>query len=85
MSPLKLAVAASWVFAIVLMLFFGGSLGTLGKVVFGILVVIHGIECLVFLPKLKRAPGGLAANLLQVFLFGAVHVRELQEQQGAAS
>lgn len=84
MSPLKLGVAAAWVFAIGGMLLFAGSaLGTIGRVLFSILVVVHAIECVVFLPKLKQAPGGLGSNLVQVFLFGVAHMRELQEATGS--
>ena len=84
MSPLKLGVAASWVFAIVAMFLFAGSaVGTVGKILFWFLVVAHAIECVVFLPKLKRAPGGLGPNLIQVFLFGVIHMKELQESSGS--
>ena len=38
---------------------------------------IHAVECLVFLPRLKRAGGSLGSHLLQTFLFGMAHVLTL--------
>jgi len=54
----------------------GGLLG-FGRTIFWVLVVVHAIECLVFLPRLRRAPGSLASHLRQTFLFGILHVREI--------
>jgi uncharacterized protein YhhL (DUF1145 family) len=83
MSPPKLGVAAAWILAIVAMFAFAGSvLGSVGRLVFYFMVIAHAIECVVFLPRLRQAPGGLGTNLLQVFLFGVFHMRELQEKQG---
>ena len=74
----KWAVLAAWAFG---MLSFlapapGGLLG-FGRTIFWVLVVAHAIECLVFLPRLRRAPGSLASHLRQTFLFGILHVREI--------
>ncbi len=53
-----------------------------------VLVVAHGIECVVFMPLLRRAPGPLAGHLVQTFVFGDAHVREVRaaigEESGAA-
>lgn len=54
----------------------------LGRAIFWTLAVVHAIECLVFLPRLRRAPGSLASHLRQTFLFGILHVRELPASQG---
>jgi len=54
-----------------------------GRTLFWVLVVVHAIECLVFLPRLRRAPGSLASHLRQTFLFGILHVREIPASQDA--
>ena len=45
--------------------------------VFWILVVVHAVECAVFLPRLRAAGGSLANHLVQTFLFGIAHVSTL--------
>jgi len=49
------------------------------RFVFWAMFVVHVIECGVFLPKLRKAPGGLGGHLFQTFVFGVAHVRELPE------
>ena len=56
---------------------------TLGTRIFWVLVAAHAVECLVFLPKLRRAPGPLGSHLVQTFVFGILHVRDLSGSQAA--
>lgn len=51
--------------------------------IIGILAIVHAIEVLVFFKACKEAPGSLAGNLVSVFLFGVLHVKELKAAQGA--
>jgi len=60
------------------------ALANAGRTVFWILVVVHAIECVVFFPRLRRAPGPLGRHLMQTFLYGILHVRELPPSQGAS-
>ena len=48
-----------------------------GRTLFVGLLVVHAIECVVFLPRLRAAGGSLAQHLLQTLLFGIVHLRTL--------
>jgi uncharacterized protein YhhL (DUF1145 family) len=50
--------------------------------VLGILAVVHIIETVVFFNLCKAAGGSLGLNLLSVFLFGVLHVKELKAAQG---
>lgn len=50
--------------------------------VLGILVIVHAIETLVFFNLCKAAGGSLGGHLLNVFLFGVLHVKELKAAQG---
>jgi uncharacterized protein YhhL (DUF1145 family) len=78
MSPLKLVLVPVWVLCLLALFVPGDSAAlVLGRRLFVFLVVAHAIECVVFLGRLRRAPGSLAAHLLQTFLFGIVHVRGL--------
>ncbi|MDG2046819.1 MAG: hypothetical protein P8J79_06335 [Halioglobus sp.] len=47
-----------------------------------ILAVVHLIETAVFFKFCKAAGGSLGGNLLSVFLFGVLHVKELKAAQG---
>ena len=50
----------------------------IGRVVFWLMVAAHLVECAVFLPALRRAPGALPAHLLKTFALGFAHLREVQ-------
>jgi uncharacterized protein YhhL (DUF1145 family) len=54
----------------------------LGRLVFWVLVVVHAIECGVFLPRLRNAPGPLTTHLFRTFLFGFLHVGSLAPRAG---
>lgn len=87
MSPLKLVVLASWLFAAACFFVATDSpVAGLGRGLFWFLLVVHTVECAVFFPKLQRAPGSLAGNLGQTLVFGIAHMRELEtpaEGEGA--
>ena len=85
MSGAKAAVFAVWVLCA--LAFLGPSdsrLAGAGQKLFWVLVVVHAVECAIFLPKLRRAPGSLAHHLAQTFLYGIVHVRSLPGESGSA-
>lgn len=48
----------------------------------GILAVVHLFETAVFFKTCKAAGGSLPAHLLNVFLFGVLHVNEIKKAQG---
>jgi uncharacterized protein YhhL (DUF1145 family) len=49
-----------------------------GQMLFIGLVVVHAIEFLVFLPKLRSAGGSLGHHFVQTMLFGFIHLRGVQ-------
>lgn len=48
----------------------------------GILAAVHLIETVVYFKLCKAAGGSLSGHLLSVFLFGVLHVREMQAALG---
>jgi uncharacterized protein YhhL (DUF1145 family) len=75
----KWGVIVAWVFGFgAPLLAPGSSAAVVGGWLLGILVVAHAVECVVFLPRLRRAPGSLPGHLLRTFVFGILHVRELE-------
>lgn len=60
------------------------SLSGFGRTLFGVLVVVHLVECIAFLSVLRRSPRPLAGELWQTFLFGIVHVSALRAELGKA-
>jgi len=48
-----------------------------GQRLFWGLVIVHAIECVVFLPRLRRAGGSLANHLVQTMIFGVFHARSV--------
>jgi uncharacterized protein YhhL (DUF1145 family) len=53
------------------------TLAFVGQRLFWGLVIVHAIECVVFLPKLRRAGGSLANHLAQTMVFGFFYARDL--------
>jgi uncharacterized protein YhhL (DUF1145 family) len=74
----KNIVIALWVASIAAFLFPATStLALMGQRLFFGLLIVHAIECVVFLPKLRRAGGSLANHLAQTMVFGFLHAREI--------
>jgi uncharacterized protein YhhL (DUF1145 family) len=79
MSLPKIGVAVIWIACLASFLAEPGSTaGQIGRVVFWVLVVVHAIECAAFSRLLKRAPGSLGRHLVETFVFGMFHVKEVQ-------
>jgi uncharacterized protein YhhL (DUF1145 family) len=84
LSGPKWVVLAAWLLgALSLLLPLDLALVGFGRAIFWTLAIVHAIECAVFLPRLRRAPGPLASHLRRTFLFGILYVRELPPSQGA--
>ncbi len=83
MSGAKIAVLVLWAVLIALAATLGGtSIGTFAAWTVGILIVVHLLEMVLFLPLARRAGGSLPGHLLQLFLFGVVHKAEMQASLG---
>jgi uncharacterized protein YhhL (DUF1145 family) len=79
MSVPKFVVLITWIGSLAAMLLGGDTLfATLGKYIFGFLVVAHLIECILFRKELEKIGGSLGKHLLQVFLFGIIHLKEVR-------
>jgi uncharacterized protein YhhL (DUF1145 family) len=49
-----------------------------GRLLFATLLVVHAIETVVFLPRLRAAGGSLAHHVIQTLLFGLLHAGPLR-------
>jgi uncharacterized protein YhhL (DUF1145 family) len=78
----KAVLGATWLFATAC--FFppveNMSVGSFGRTLFGVLAVVHLIECVAFLGVLKKSGRPLVGELWQTFLFGIVHVSAVRKQ-----
>ena len=61
------------------------SIGPGGRALFGVLAVVHAIECLFFLPILRKSERPLIQELWQTFLFGIVHISAVRAEQAKRS
>jgi uncharacterized protein YhhL (DUF1145 family) len=80
MSLAKAVVVVSW------LLFFScffiatsSTVSLVGRSCFWLLAITHAIESVVFLPRLRSAPGSLVGHLARTMLFGVLHVREIRD------
>ena len=79
MSMAKPAVAVLWLLCIAA--FFvapASTVSSFGRGLFWLLAVVHAIECAVFFPVLRKAPGPLLRHLLRTFVFGILYVRDVR-------
>jgi uncharacterized protein YhhL (DUF1145 family) len=74
---LKAAVVVLWIVSLVL--FFLPDWNGPGRYLFPGLLVVHAIECVVFLPRLRAAGGSHGQHVVQTLLFGFVHLRTLPQ------
>ena len=78
----KVVLGATWLFATAC--FFPPletmSLAGFGRSLFGVLAIVHLIECVAFLSVLKKTGRPLVGELWQTFLFGIVHVSAVRKE-----
>ena len=78
MHPGKIVLIATWALCLTSFVVAPQSTAAgFGRIVFWGMAAIHVIECLIFLPAIRRAQGGVASNLAQVFAFGFLHLQEI--------
>jgi uncharacterized protein YhhL (DUF1145 family) len=78
MTAAKWALLAVWALLIVASLAAGpGGWQTAARAALAFLLLAHLIECVLFLPHMRRAGGSLGRQLVQMLLFGALHARTL--------
>ncbi len=83
MSPAKITILVLWAILIALAATQGGTMiGTIAAWSIGILIVVHLLETVIFLPLAKHAGGSLPGHLFQVFLFGVFHKAEMEAATG---
>jgi uncharacterized protein YhhL (DUF1145 family) len=79
MSTAKMILLASYAVLAGLALFMGDTqAGIWGLRILMILAVVHMVEVVVFFKTCQRAGGSVPGHLLNVFLFGVIHVREIK-------
>ncbi len=84
MSAIKIGTLAFYVVLAVLALTQGGSaVGDWSLRILVILAIAHAVEMVVFFKVCREAGGSLPLHLVNVFLFGIFHVREIKAAQGA--
>jgi uncharacterized protein YhhL (DUF1145 family) len=68
--------AAAWAF----LLPEGHAWAATGRTLFVVMLAVHAVEALAFLPRLRAAGGSLAGHLAQTLLFGFLHVGSLPRE-----
>lgn len=85
----KIVIGTAWLFATASFfpIFSSQEFVGFGRTLFGVLAVVHTVECIAFLGVLKKSPRPLLGELWQTFLFGIVHVSIVRREieQGAGS
>ena len=83
MSPAKLAILAAYAVLIaVAILMVGSTAATFATGLLLLLAVAHLVEMAVFYQRCQAAGGSMAGHMLQVFLFGVFHVKEIKAAAG---
>lgn len=80
MSTAKISILIAYaVLAAVALIAAGSTAGTWALNILVILAVAHVIEMGVFFKRCQRAGGSLPVHLLNVFLFGIFHIKEIEK------
>jgi uncharacterized protein YhhL (DUF1145 family) len=78
----KAVIGATWLIATAC--FFppleSSSIGGFGRTLFGVLAIVHAVECIAFLGVLKQSKRPLPGELWQTFLFGIVHISVIRQE-----
>lgn len=76
-----------WIFAALSFVppFAGWSISPLGRNLFGLMLILHVIECVVFLGTLRSTGRPLPNELLKTLVFGVLHYREIKLQQDGSA
>lgn len=78
MSVTRIVLLVVWLLALAAVVFpIVHPLATAGRWLFWVLQAAHAIECLVFWPRLRAAPGSRLGHIVNTMLFGIVHVKSL--------
>ena len=81
MSPAKIVLLVIYAVLVALAVLQAGTpTGQWSLNILLILAVMHLIECAIFFRVVRAAGGSLAQHLLNVFLFGVIHVNEVRQQ-----
>ena len=84
MSPVKLSILAVYVLLAGIATLGAGSTASIVSFwILGVLAAAHLVEMIVFYGLCKAAQGSLAGHLVQVFLFGVFHAKELKGMQNS--
>ncbi len=80
----RMVIALVWMWGLGSYVFATDSLiAGVGRIFVVLLLAAHLVECVIFLPRLRRAEGGLLRNLVHTMLFGIVHVRSAGPSESA--
>ena len=79
MDRSRIPIIVLWLVCLSSFLFESGSaIATYGQLAFWCLVVVHAIECLIYLPTIHRAKGSFLGHLFNTFIFGYFYFLELR-------
>lgn len=78
MSAMKSLILIAWVaLAVVAVIAAGSTAGNVALWIMGALVLAHLVEMVVFFKRCQGAGGSMAIHMVNVFLFGVFHIKEL--------
>ncbi len=78
---MKIPVIILWLVCVSSFLFESGSaFATYGQLAFWCLVVVHAIECLIYLPTILHSKGPFLGHLFNTFIFGFFYFIELRSR-----
>ncbi|GEM_PF-2977641 len=75
----KQSVWILWVGSLVAMLLVGGVIGTIGRIVFWLLVVAHLVEFFMKREVFEKVGGSMGHHFVQTMIYGLFHWKPLEE------
>jgi uncharacterized protein YhhL (DUF1145 family) len=76
----KIALAVVWIVCALAFVLPDAGWTVGARRLFVLLAVVHGLECVLFLSRMRAAGGSLAHHVVQTLLFGFLHLRTLPQK-----
>ena len=81
-SLARFSIAMAWLFAAACFFFplYDMGIGEVGRILFWVLLGTHAVECMIFLPTLRKTDRPLVRELFGTLIFGVLHFGQVKQR-----
>ena len=77
----RFSVTMAWLFGAACFFYplYDSGIGDVGRILFWVLLATHAVECLIFLPTLRKTDQPLIKELAATLIFGVIHFGQVKQ------